>query len=309
LPLNYTKKVKLQQFLFLTELIAKLKVVPRQCNKQLTICAAMADHGGEPEMKVSTRRLAELLQKPVSFPGFGEYSRNQAVFLLGDGLPLQPTMEALFASDCESPVELYHFTFSTPAYFTASLSLAHQIQKNFKGYRMARFLYRPSLDQIDAAYAAGLELLDLPSAPAGSQKEADDFLALILHARSLFARWAVVASLVLERPEPATQRKIEEFLALGIIPVLYLPASAPEQENDWLSLYLNLGQQWRQSKANLKPIMPLLLLCTPLLAGPPRTGVDRLLEVANAASQRATADLRRLLRVRGAEQSFDSAAL
>jgi hypothetical protein len=260
-------------------------------------------------MKVSARKLTALLEQPVGFPGLGAFNRNQAVLFLGGDLPLQPTLEALFASDCENPVELFHFTFSTPSCFINALPLAHQIQKNFKGYRMGRFLYTPSLDHIDAAYAAGLELIDLPFLSSASQDEAAGFRASLQHARSLFARWAIVTSLTQETPGPENHRTIEELLGSGIIPVLQLPAAAAGQTEAWLALYQSLVQQWRRSKAYLKPIMPLLLLCTPLLAEPPRTGMERLLEVANEASQRATADLRRLLRVRGAEQSFDSAGL
>jgi hypothetical protein len=261
-------------------------------------------------MKVSAQKLAALFKQPVSFPDPGECFRKQEVFFLGDHLPLQQTLEVLFASDCESPAELFHFTFSKASSFAASLPLAHQIQKNFKGYRMGRFLYSPPVEHIDAAYAAGLELIDLPFYAAASQNEEDGYRTSLQHARTLFARWTVVTSLYLQgTPWAANRSRIDELLGSGVLPILQMPTAAAGQAEEYLSHFQLLSQQWRRSKANLKPILPLLLLCTPFLAEPPRKGVDRLLEVANAASQRAAADLRRLLRVRGVEQSFDSAAL
>jgi hypothetical protein len=259
-------------------------------------------------MKVSAQKLDALIKQPINSPGPGECYRKESVFFLGDHLPLQQTVEVLFASDCEKPVDLFHLTFTDQSAFAAFLPLALLIQKNFKGYRMGRFLYVPPAEHIDAAYAAGLELLDLPLIAAADQGAAERLHTSLQHARTLFARWTVAASLPLQgRSLPECRSSVEELLGKGIIPIPQVPAAM--EKTELLPLYQWLISQWQRSKANLKPIMPLLLLCTPLLAEPPRKGVDRLLERASETGQRAAADLRRLLRVRGAEQSFDSAAL
>jgi hypothetical protein len=260
-------------------------------------------------MKISAQKLDALIKQPINCPGPGEYYRRESVFFLGDHLPLQQTVEVLFASDCEKPVDLFHLTFTDPSAFAAFLPLALLIQKNFKGYRMGRFLYVPPAEHIDAAYAAGLELLDLPLLTGADQGAVERLHTSLQHARTLFARWTVSASLPLQgRSLPDCRSSVEELLGKGIIPILQGPA-ATLGRTELLPLYQWLISQWQRSKANLKPIMPLLLLCVPLLAEPPRKGVDRLLERASETGQRTAADLRRLLRVRGAEQSFDSAAL
>jgi hypothetical protein len=261
-------------------------------------------------MKVNAQKLAALMRQPIRFPDAGESFRQQGVFFLSEGLPLQETMQSLFASDCESPVELFHFTFATPSSFAASLPLAHQVLKNFKGYRLGQFFYTPPAEHIDAAYAAGLELIDIPLFATGNQDQAERRRAALHHARTLFARWTVSLTLdSQESPRTLSRDLIDELLDSGILPLSLNPAASAGTSEEWLALYQLLTQRWRLSKANLRPIMPFLQLCTPLLANPPRTGMDKLLEVANAASQRATADLRRLLRVGGAEKSFDSAGL
>jgi hypothetical protein len=265
---------------------------------------------GVEQMGFSAQGLADQDKVPTSCPQARQFRRRQDVVFLADGLPLRETLEELFVSDCANPVELFHFTFAEPSTFAATLSLVHQVQKNFKGYRLAQFLYTPGIEHIDAAYAAGIEIIDLPLRPLPDQQEAGRHQVALRHARTLFARWMVVVSLSPHETSLATDlRVIDELLDEGVLPLLHGPAAEDEMNPEWLPLHQSLAQRWQHRKVNLRPLAPLLLLCAPLLAGSPRRGLNGLLERANETSQRAAADLRRLLRVRGAEQSFDSAAL
>jgi hypothetical protein len=257
---------------------------------------------GSEMMRRSARKLTAQNEQPAGPTSFAPSCRQRDIYFLGDRPPLRETLELLFASDCERPVELFHFTFAEPSSLCATLPLAHQVQKNFKGYRLAQFLYTPSVEHIDAAYAAGLELIDLPLLATSDRHDADRRGAVLHHARTLFARWMVLVTLHPQSALPSSLTLIDELLEGGILPLLQSPAADAGPSQEWLTLYQFLVQRWQLHKINLRPIAP-------LLAEPPRKGVNSLLERASEAGQRAAADLRRLLRVRGAEQSFDSAGL
>jgi hypothetical protein len=108
----------------------------------------------------------------------------------------------------------------------------------------------------------------------------------------------------------ATVRDIDLLLADDILPLVAIGEEAARYpEAEIAAIFAHLTRGWRRRKAAIKPLHPLLYLITPFAPPPKRGVVHGLFDKVNDARLRTTSDLRRLLRVREVEESFESAGL
>lgn len=253
-------------------------------------------------MHLDLQKLAQLRIQPPCPAVAGELRRVDQVFLVATDLPVRPTLETIFESDCQKPIDLFWLRFATVAEFLCAEELLRQLKKNFRGYLLGRFEFLPPAELIDRAYAAGLDLLELPL----SKVESQQWVSLD-YARTVFPQWSVLVTL----PALAQNEALVETLAQrGVVPLFSLDGvPACTAKSVLASSFKQLQRSWRQHKVALKPLRPLLALTTPLLPPPKPRGVGALLERVDEARLRTTSDLRRLLRVREVADSFESAGL
>ena len=261
-------------------------------------------------MPIDAQKLQVLMTgAPVLFPG-GELRRQGNVFFVGKELSLE-MLEAIFADDGVAPVELFLFRFADLSSFLRMEETVKAVRKNFRSYLLGAFPLSPIASIVDRAYAAGLDLLDMPQ-PQGSDVAAEEaWLAALDYARTVFPRWSVLATLPIgAAPLPEQRSAVDLLLARGVLPLLSLPPAAAGQDaSEIIPLFDYLQQQWQRAGAAIKPLLPLLPLIAPFSCAPPRRGLAGVLDKIQDAQLRTAADLRRLLRVREVEQSFESAGL
>jgi hypothetical protein len=262
-------------------------------------------------MVVSLAKAKELIELPPGHVVDDELRRDGAVFFVGASLPARPTLEAIFDSDCLAPAELFVFRFPTEEAFRRSEELVRLVKKNFKGYVLGQFVATPSFALVDSAYAAGIDLLDLPLASPATDAIEAARLAALEYASTVFPRWATAATLQgWERGTQPATRTIDLLLERKILPLLAVGAEAAHLSIAEVGgMFEHLARGWRRKRAVVKPLLPLLALTAPF-APPPRRGlVASLFDKAYDTQLRTTSDLRRLLRVREVVESFDSAGL
>lgn len=253
-------------------------------------------------MQLDQQKLAQLCNQPPRPAAAGELRRVDQIFLVASELPLQSTLETIFESDCQKPADLFWLRFATAEAFLRGEELVRQLKKNFRGYLLGRFEFLPSAELVDRAYAAGLDLLELPL----SEVESPQWVALD-YARTVFPQWSVLVTL----PALAQNLALTETLAQGGIVPLFSLEQVPAglQQTTLADSFRQLQRSWRRHKVALKPLRPLLELTTPLTPPPKPRGVGALLDRVDDARLRTTSDLRRLLRVREVAASFESAGL
>lgn len=236
-----------------------------------------------------------------------ELRRLEGVFWVGSALSAHESLEVIFESDCQKPVDLFVLDFENPGLFQQALAWAALLKKNFQGFVLGRFVYLPEFAEVDQAYAAGVDLLVLPgrSDLAGEEVRLDQIAA---HAHLIFPRWSVISMLPGDANADSLRSEINRLAALGILPIVRLLSYEDLNVEEVAGLYEHLLQTWRRSGAVLRPLYPLLALVTPL-SEPSRAGLSGLLDKADRAWLRTTGDLRRLLRVRPVAQSYESAGL
>ncbi len=261
-------------------------------------------------MTVDSQKIKDLLAGTPGHAADGELRREGDVLFIGADLPVQEALESIYASDCQTPVEIFFFSFTDLPSFVRMEEMVRAVKKNFRGYLLASFHFLPATAVVNQAYAAGIDLVDVPT-PAGDALAQQAWLATLDYARTIFPRWGVLATVrVGEGPPRQLQADIDLLLARGVLPLLILtPAAARHEESEVAALFDHLRQGWRAAGAVIRPLQPLLQLTMPLVAQPPRRGIAGLLERFQDAQLRAAADLRRQLRVREVEQSFESAGL
>ncbi len=239
--------------------------------------------------------------------------RVNGVFLVGAGLEPQTTLETIFDSDCQAPVELFLFDLPTPDTLGATAELLGLIKKNLRGFVFARLGFAPQRAQLEFAYTQGIDLLDLEidGAADWDSPPVQQRLHALELARDIFPRWAVSATLGWRGAEaPKLMAAMDELARRRILPLLSLDAHCGAVDAEATgALFAHLEQCWRRAGVVLRPLAPLIVLTTPLAVAVPRTLVGSLLGRAQDARLRAGSDLRRLLRVRRVEESFDSAGL
>ena len=261
-------------------------------------------------MNIDQKRLKMLAAQPVRLPTARELRRERRVFFVGGELPVNETLETMFASFCTESTDLFYLSFGEPATVAGGLELARQIRKNFNVRLMARFDYPVPVHIAEHAYAAGVDILDI-AASATHAFPVEGVTESLRAARSVFPRWAVASTLPLGAESlTATNVRIEAMLAEGIIPLPAVGKAEPETMEEIHAALRHLVSKWETHHVSIKPLIPLIVLTAPLVSAE-QTGLLRgFIDRFQDRRLLAAADLRRHLRVRVvAEDSLDSAAL
>lgn len=272
---------------------------------------------GETAIKIDQKKLRELIARGLPRPSADELRREGNIFFVGGDLPERETLETLFESHCQGSAELFHLTFGGIDTFHRGEALARVIKKNFNVHLVGRLDYPAPPFLIERAYAAGVDILDIPltvydralSEDLGLAR--DERLRSLECARSVFPRWSVVSTLVAgEEPSCSTVAGIDALLAAGVLPLVTLSSRAalyPADETAAVFSHLHAG--WRGRKALIKPLLALIYLSTPFVPYAPRGAVAGFIDRIQDWRLLATSDLRRSLRVKQVEESFQSAGL
>ena len=268
-------------------------------------------------MKIDQEKLRVLRARQLPPPSPEELRREENVFFVGGNLPERQTIETLFESHYQCNAALFHLTFGAPDSFPAGETLARGIKKNVHTHLMGRFDFPATAHQLSRAYAAGVDILDIPLTPFGSplagQPGSGDAerLAALGEARSVFPRWCVVSSLAAgEGPADCTMAAIDALLAIEVLPLVTLSSRAagfPAQEIARIFTHLYAG--WRSRKALLKPVLPLVYLTTPFVPAASRGVLRGLIDSIDDRRLLVASDLRRNLRVKEVAESFESSGL
>ena len=268
-------------------------------------------------MKVELKKLRELIAREFPSPSPDELRREDNVFFVGGNLPERQTLETLFESHYQCNAALFHLTFGDINNFHKGEMLARVIKKNFNVHLVGRFDYAAPAHLIERAYAAGVDILDIPLTvfDVALSKERgyamNERLQSIDSARSVFPRWSVVSTLVAgEEPSCSTVAGIDALLAREVLPLVTLSSRAahyPAQEISEIFSHLHTG--WRRKKATIKPLLPLVYLCAPLVPVASRGMVRGFIDIIDDRRLLAASDLRRILRVKEVAESFESAGL
>jgi hypothetical protein len=121
----------------------------------------------------------------------------------------------------------------------------------------------------------------------------------------------VVSTLIAGEESPcSTAAGIDALLALDVVPLVRLSSRAahyPAEEFSKMFSHLHAG--WRGKKAVIKPLLPLIYLSTPFVPASPKTRVRGFVDMIDDRLLLATSDLRRILRVKEVQESFESSGL
>lgn len=268
-------------------------------------------------MKIDHKKLLELVARGGFSTSPDQLRREENVFLVGGELPERQTLETLFDSHYQSNASLFHLTFGDIDNFHTGELLARAIKKNFNAHLVGRLDYAAPSHLIERAYAAGVDIIDIPLHVydrAASKEEGlhiEDRLRSLDFARSVFPRWSVVSTLTAGAEPPcSTMAGIDALLHAGVAPLVTLSGrSAHYPAEDIARIFNHLEAGWRKRKVLTKPLLPLIYLLTPLVAKSPRTGLRGFIDSIEERRLLATSDLRRILRVKEVADSFDSAGL
>lgn len=267
-------------------------------------------------MTIDQQRLKSLIARPVRPAAPQELRREGSVFFVGGELPARETLETVFESHCQAPAELFCVSFASLDTFHRGEELARLLKKNFSAHLLGVFAYPPPPHLVERAYVAGVDLIDIPLVvfDEGLSRERrlgrEECLAALAHARTVFPRWSTVSTLLAgEEATCSTIAGIDSLVASGVLPLVGLSPRAGHYRTEEIALlFAHLAAAWRRARAVVKPLQPLIDLSTPL-AAPPKGIVSRFFERVYDAKLRASSDLRRHLRVRQVEESFESAGL
>ena len=268
-------------------------------------------------MIVDQHKLRTLITKSEEAATTTELRREENVFFIGGDLPVRETVETLFDSHCQAPAELFQIRFGDINHFHQGEELARQIKKNFNAHLLGKLDYPAPPFIIERAYAAGVDILDIPlnvfdqglSKDRGIEKEKR--LESIRYALTLFPKWSVASTLLIgEEPSCSAVSGIDYLLDAGVVPMLEVsPRAAHYPVEEIGVIFAHLAAGWKKRKAMVKPLLPLLNLTTPLVASRPKGLLRGFIDKVYDRQLLATSDLRRNLRVRQVEESFESAGL
>ena len=268
-------------------------------------------------MKINQDKLRDLMARQAAAPSPVELRREDNVFFVGGNLPERQTVETLFDSHYQCNAALFLLTFGDIDSFQNGETIARAIKKNFNVHLMGRFDFPAPAHLIQRAYAAGVDILDIPltayGGAAGSARESAcaERLRALGEARSVFPRWSVVSTLVAGgEPADSVVAGIDALLALEVLPLVTISGAAarlPAQE--LAEVFAHLGAGWRRGKALVKPLLPLIYLTTPFAPAAPRGMLRGFIDSIDDRRLLAASDLRRNLRVKAVEESFESSGL
>ncbi len=258
-------------------------------------------------MLIDPEKIEELLRRPLRFGGDAELRRHEGVFWVGSALPVRVTLETIYESDSIEPAGLFILSFATEEHFRRGEELVRLLKKNFRGFILGRFVAPPSSAAIEAAYGAGIDLIDLPQEMA--QRSEASWRKALDHARGVFPRWSVLSSVSPDQEPESAMAQIDALLAEQIVPLVTVSEKIERTPQQIARLFEHLARELSRAGAALQPLRPLLNLATPLAACAPRKGLGALIDKVEEARLRTSSDLRRHLRVRRTEESFDSAGL
>jgi hypothetical protein len=268
-------------------------------------------------MIVDRQKLNLLLTEPGKRGDAGELRREGNIFFVGGGLPVRETLETLFDSHCQSPAELFVLTFGDPSHFHQGELLARQIKRNFSSHLFGRLDYPPPTYVIERAYAAGVDFLEIPlkvfdmglAKESGIEKEA--ILQSLRFARDLFSKWSVVTTLRAgEEPSCSVTGGIDFLLEEGILPFVEIsPRAGHYPVEEIAAIFAHLAAGWKKYKVSIKPLQPLINMTIPIVDARPKGLLRGFIDKVQDRRLLASSDLRRSLRVRQVEESFESAGL
>lgn len=240
-----------------------------------------------------------------------ELRRTERVFFVGGKLPARETLETVFDSFCLAPVELFYISFGGIDTFDAGVALTRQLKKNFSAPIYASIASPLPAALVERAYAAGVDYLELPFPCPTESSRAAAVWQTLTHARTVFPSWSVVALLPAGKvPVRESMAAIDQLLAAGVVPLPRLsPPADAEGEERLLQAVSHLLGQLQRCRVSWKPLLPIFEILLPVAAPRPKRVAGGLLERFHVSASRATADLRRLLRTRAVEDSFESAGL
>jgi len=272
---------------------------------------------GEALMIVDRQKLVYLLTKPGKRGDTGELRREGNLFFVGGELPVRETLVSLFDSHCQSPAELFKLTFGNLGRFHQGEQLARQIKRNFSSHLLGTLEYPPPTYVIERAYAAGVDFIDIPLKvfDRGVAKERgierEDILHSLQVARELFPRWSVATTLLAgEEPSCSVAKGIDFLLDAGILPLVEIsPRAAHYPLEEIAAIFTHLAAGWKKQKISIKPFLPLITFTTPVVDARPRGMLRGFIDKVQDRRILAASDLRRSLRVRQVEESFESAGL
>ena len=268
-------------------------------------------------MMIGQNKLRHLIGRGTMPLSPDELRREENIFFVGGNLPARETLETLFDSHCQAPADLFHLTFGDLDSFHRGEELARVIKKNFSAHLVGRLDYPAPYYVIERAYAAGVDIIDIPLTVfdrALSREQGlamDERLRTLDAALSIFPRGSVVSTLVAGEESPcSTVAGIGSLLAAGVIPLVTVSTRAdhyPAEDIAALFSYLDAG--WKKHRVTVKPLLPLIYLTTPLVPTAPRGVVRGFIDKLHDRRLLAASDLRRSLRVKHVEESFESAGL
>jgi hypothetical protein len=267
-------------------------------------------------MGIDQQKLRQLMGKPVKTFDSCLLRRDGGVFFVGGDLPARETLETIFDSHCQAPAELFCLTISSLNTFHRGEELARQLKKNFNTHLLVRLDFPAPAFAVERAYAAGADILDIPlhlfdQALADERGLAkDERLQALRLAQGVLPRWGVASTLMAgEEPSCSTISAIDVLAGAGIIPLVELsPRAARYPQEEIAAIFSHLTGVWQKRKMTIKPLLPMVGVVGPLDIHP--RGLFRgLMDKIYERRLLAASDLRRSLKVKQVDASFDSAGL
>ncbi len=267
-------------------------------------------------MRIDEKKIRELAARTSPFSP-DELRREENVFFIGGNLPERQTIETLYESHYQSNAALFHLTFGERDRFGNGENLARLIKKNFNARLTGRLDFAATPQMIDRAYAAGIDILDIPlradrrAHAAGEGGKHEERGKALAYARTIFPKWSVVSTLAAAQESPAAIKAgIDALLEAGIVPLVELSGDAAGgAEKELTQLFGYLQSAWQKKKVLVKPLLPLIYLTTPLAPAASKGILRGFIDSVEDRRLLATSDLRRLLRVKEVAESFESSGL
>lgn len=267
-------------------------------------------------MRIDQKKMRELAARTSPFSP-DELRREANVFYVGGNLPEQQTIETLYDSHYQSNAVLFHLTFGDADKFNNGENLARLIKKNFNAHLVGRIDFAAPPHLIERAYAAGVDILDIPLHIFDRDRFAQpgwqgtERLRSLEYARTVFPRWSVVSSLTAAvEPAASTVAGIDALLEREIVPLVQLSEEAVSSPAEELTkVFGHLQGSWQKKRALIKPLLPLICLISPYAQSQQKGILRGFIDSIEDRRLLATSDLRRLLRVKEVAESFESSGL